>query len=118
MKYFPGNIFENSISFAVSDMIAYTISGSILKVTNTSRTLMLSYSVSIVGGTLYLIFHQKESLIPIFIILSRVGNAMSFNTVYVTNNKLFPTKFVATTYGIANLVSHTLAVGAPLVSEI
>lgn len=55
---------------------------------------------------------------PVFIILSRLGNAMSYNTVYVSNNRLFPTKFVSTTYGIVNLLSHIITVAAPLVAEI
>ncbi len=43
---------------------------------------------------------------------------MSFNVVFISNNKLFPTKFLATSYGICNLVSHILAVAAPLSAEI
>lgn len=43
---------------------------------------------------------------------------MSFNTVYITHQKLFPTKFAASTYGICNLIGHLVTIGAPLVAEI
>ena len=43
---------------------------------------------------------------------------MSFNTVYVGNNRLFPTQFLATTFGIVNFISHVFAVGAPLIAEL
>jgi len=43
---------------------------------------------------------------------------MSFNTVYVSNNRLFPTFFLTTSFGIVNFISHILAVGAPMIAEI
>ena len=43
---------------------------------------------------------------------------MAFNTVYVSNNRFFPTKYLASTYGIVNFVSHLFAVGAPLLAEV
>jgi len=118
LKYFPGNIFTNSLSFAASDLLSYIFSGLVLKKATTTQTLVLSYLISCIGGVLYICFHNFTSLIPLFIVLSRMGNSMSFNTVYVTNNRLFPTEFLASTYGIANLISHLLTIGAPLVAEI
>ena len=118
LKYFPGSIFKNSIWFAVSDFLSYLASGSILKRTNLQRTLFCSYILSGAGSITYLLFYWDARLVPIFILLSRVGNSMAFNTVYVSNNRLFPTKFMASTYGIVNLVSHLYAIGAPLMAEI
>lgn len=43
---------------------------------------------------------------------------MAFNTVYVSNNRFFPTKYLASTYGLVNFVSHLIAVGAPLLAEV
>lgn len=52
---------------------------------------MLSYLLSASGSLIYLVFFWEVRLVPVFIILSRVGNSMAFNTVYVSNNRLFPT---------------------------
>ena len=43
---------------------------------------------------------------------------MAFNTLYISNNRLFPTQFLATSFGIVNLISHLVTVGAPMVAEI
>ena len=43
---------------------------------------------------------------------------MSFNIGYVSVSRLFPTKFVATVFGIVNFISHTFTIGAPLCAEI
>lgn len=119
LKYFPGNIFVNSLWFALSDFASFVIAGTLLKKSNNpNRTLLASFSLSAIGSILYLIFYWELHLVPIFIIMSRMGNSMAFNTVYVTNNRFFPTKYLATTYGIVNFVSHLLAVAAPLLAEV
>jgi hypothetical protein len=47
-----------------------------------------------------------------------MGNSMAFNTVYASNNRFFPTKYISSTYGIVNFVSHLIAVGAPMLAEV
>ncbi|CDW90772.1 solute carrier family member 5 [Stylonychia lemnae] len=118
LKYFPGSIFSNSKWFAVSDFISFLISGNILKRTNPQKTLFCSYLFSGLGSLTYLLFYWDVRLVPLFILMSRIGNSMAFNTVYVSNNRLFPTKFMTSTYGIVNFVSHLYAIGAPLMAEI
>ena len=43
---------------------------------------------------------------------------MSYNIGYVSVPRLFPTRFVATVYGIVNVIAHVFACFAPLVAEI
>ena len=43
---------------------------------------------------------------------------MAFNTLYISNNKFFPTKFLASTFGLVNFISHLIAVGAPMLAEV
>ena len=43
---------------------------------------------------------------------------MSYNTIFIIHNRLFPTIFVSTTFGIVNLFSHGVAVIAPLLAEL
>ena len=118
IKYFPGNVFENTLALVFSDLAAYILSGLILKRLGMKITLSIAQFFSIVGAGLYIGLHHISELVPVIIILTRFGNSMSFNTVYVSNSRLFPTQFLATTFGFGNFVSHVLAVGAPLVAEI
>mmetsp|Transcript_43140 Transcript_43140/g.41476 ORF Transcript_43140/g.41476 Transcript_43140/m.41476 type:complete len:102 (+) Transcript_43140:1118-1423(+) len=91
MKYFPGNIYQNSICFACSDIAAYLVAGLIQKNLNTNKSLYICYIFSTAGSTLYLLFHSLESLVPIFIILCRLGTNMAFSVTYCTNARLYPT---------------------------
>ena len=117
LKYFPGSIYKNSIWFALSDFFSAIISGTLLKKTNINRALQVSFGVSAFGAITYLLYFEYLFFVPFFIIMSRMGNSMAFNTIYVSNNKLFPTKLIATSYGIVSLVSHLTAIGAPLLAE-
>ena len=119
MKYFPGNIFENSLSFAISDVIAFTMSGLIIKYTTVVRGYQVAFVISTVGGVLYVLFSATfEGMIPIFICLARMGVTMAYNMGYVSVPKLFPTKFQSTVYAVVNLFAHLVACSAPLVAEI
>jgi len=91
IKYFPGNIYQNTITFACTDIVAYVISGFIMKFLNTNKSLYVCYVASTAGALLYLIFEHKENLIPIFIILCRIGTNMAFSVTYCTNARLYPT---------------------------
>jgi hypothetical protein len=119
LKYFPGSLFKNSIWFALSDFVSFCLSGTILKRSgNPNLTLIASFLTSATGSLLYLLLRDEHDIVPVLIILSRMGNSMAFNTVYVSNARFFPTKYLASTYGLVNFVSHLVAVVAPLVAEV
>jgi OCT family organic cation transporter-like MFS transporter 4/5 len=91
LKYFPGNIFANSFTMAGSDIFSYMIAGIVLKKFGLTKSIICSLLTAALGASLYLFLFMKVSLIPLFIVLCRVGNSMLLNIVYVTNSTLFPT---------------------------
>ena len=93
LKYFPGNIYENTIYMIGSDVVAYLVSGAIIKKTGLKWSLVLSQVISIIGSTLYQLIYTNENAIPFIIVFCRLGISMSFNAVYIGNNRLFPTQF-------------------------
>ncbi len=70
------------------------------------------------GGLLYLFLSKKVDLVPFMICMSRVGQSMIFNTTVISVNRLFPTLYVATAYGVVNFCAHLFACLAPFVAEI
>lgn len=74
--------------------------------------------MSLVGGICYLIFYRTDLpwVIPVLLCV-RVGGAMSFNIGYVSVARLFPTRFVATVFGLVNLVANFFTIAAPMVAE-
>ena len=79
----------------------------------------LAYIIAGVGGVLYLtIGHTHEAFLPILTCLNRAGSTMYWNICYISVVKLFPTRYLATMYGVLNLVAHLFACLAPLAAEI
>jgi hypothetical protein len=118
LKYFPGNIFENSAFFAVADIIAFALVGFVLKSTNIKNALNFAFVIDIIGGILYLCFSTNTAIVPYLISLMRGGVTMTFNIGYVSVKELFPTQYVATVYGQVNLVAHIFACTSPLIAEV
>ena len=102
---------------AASDIFSYMIAGVVLKKFGLTKSIILSLLTAALGATLDLFLFMKVSLIPVFIVLCRVGNSMLLNIVYVTNSTLFPTQFAASSFGILNFIAHVSAVSAPLIAE-
>ena len=119
LKYFPGNIFENSLCFAGSDLVAFTLSGIVIKLTSVNNGYRLAFLISSVGGVLYLLFsHGAGAYIPVFVCLSRIGVTMAFNMGYISVPRLFPIKFQSTVYAVVNLFAHLIACFGPIVAEL
>ena len=90
-KHFPGNIFTNTVAFALADIFSYVTSGVLLKKTSMKVTLILGYTIKVLSGFCFLILYDLSYLIPFIIIASRIGMGMVGSTTFVTNNRLFPT---------------------------
>ena len=118
LKYFPGNIFENSFFFALSDLVAFLSMGYLLKRTSLIKALYIAFAVDFAGGVLYILFHQNIGLVPFLICICRGGVTLTFYTVYVSPKELFPTHYIATVYGQVNVFAHAVACLAPMVAEI
>lgn len=93
VKYFPGNIFINSMYFALADIFAYVLSGVIIKRVAIKKSFFIIYAIMLSGSVFYLFFFWYDPLVPVFIMLSEVGVSMSFNVMYCTNKKLYPIEF-------------------------
>lgn len=118
LKYFPGNLFTNSAYFACSDLIAFAGAGIALKYVGMKVSIRISSVLALIGGLSYLFLSGQEELVPMIICLSRVGQSMIYNTTLISVNRLFPTLFIATSYGILNFCAHCIACLSPFVAEI
>jgi CHASE2 domain-containing sensor protein len=85
LKYFPGDIFQNTFFMAVADIISYLISAYVVKTLGLVLSVIISLSTAAVGSVLYLLYFHQVSLIPLFIVLCRIGNSMLLNIMYLTN---------------------------------
>ena len=118
LKYFPGNIFENSTFFACSDLVAFLTTGFFLNFTSMKTSLRAGATIALTGGVSYLMLFHLTDYIPIMLCLSRIGQSMIFNTTIISVSRLFPTLYVSTAYGVVNFCSHMFACLAPFTAEL
>lgn len=97
LKYFPGNIYVNSLVFAASDVVAFLSSGIFMQYMRVANGYLLANAIGLVGG-LSFVFTQghldsieNDWIIPVIVSISRIGCSMNFNLGYVSTSRLFPT---------------------------
>jgi multisubunit Na+/H+ antiporter MnhC subunit len=117
LKYFPGNIFENSFFFALSDLVAFGAVACVLKRTTITGALQIAFAIDCFGGVAYILLHENTFLVPLLICICRCGVTMTYNIGYVSPKDLFPTLYIATVYGQVNVFAHVIACIAPMVAE-
>lgn len=117
IKYFPGNVLENSAIYACSDILAMILVGVALSVTSMQNGVRYALALAFTGGMLYLFLSESTNLIPYMVCLARVGQTMQYNLTIVSVSRLFPTQYVTTAYGFCNFMAHVVACLAPFIAE-
>ena len=83
------------------------------------NTFNLGYVIGLTGMIALLCYQGNEiALLAIFIMGSKFGVAVAFNTVYVGTDALFPISIVATAFGVCNIPSRIFTIAAPEVAEL
>lgn len=122
IKYIPGNIYENQMVSGLA-CFAFLISGPISKKVNNKHILTGSFVMalfcSLILFSISMIFAEVASTdgIAIIILMIRCGINLAFCMVFVIHTELFPTCFLASSYGICNFVCRSVTLAAPLIAE-
>lgn len=119
LKYFPGNIYLNSVISATSDIIGYSISGVMIASLGIVQTYRFGFASTTFGGTLMLIFlHATDYysapaevgrlslLYGMFILIAKLGICTSFNVIYCSFAEMFPPLFSVTAFAISNFLAR------------
>ena len=119
MKNIKGNIFLNTFSSSFSELPAIILSGYMYKRIGMKLTLIIWFSVALVGGLSLMIFGgANENLIPVFVLFSKAGVTATFNLCYLANAQIFPAIFAGTAFGICNIGAKFTTILAPLMAEV
>ena len=78
IKYFPGNVMENSAIYACSDLLAMILVGVALSVTSMQNGVRYALALAFTGGMFYLFLSTSTNLIPYMVCLARVGQTMQY----------------------------------------
>lgn len=115
-------MFMISLALAVAEIIAAIICLVFIQGRDLRRQLSLYYFLTCVGALSIMLFdalYTGTSEVPIAIgfLLLYVGVVTSFNMVYLIVNELFPTIYLATSYGVCNIVGRAITILSPLVAQ-
>jgi len=132
LKYFPGNIYLNSIISASSDIIGYSISGVLVAHIGNIRTWRFGFGATVFGGVLMLGFlHATDyyntkpgslgnltMLYGLFILIAKLGICTSFNVIYCSFSEMFPPLFSVTAFAISNFLARCSSFFGPQIAEV
>jgi Na+/melibiose symporter-like transporter len=121
IKYMPGDVYLNSIVSGFS-AVSYLLAGPMKKRFDAKWILFISFTLALMSSLTLFFLTQNGWTNPdhfsMIILLTRCGINLAFCMVFVIHTELFPTSFLATSYGICNFFCRTLTLLAPIVAEI
>ena len=62
--------------------------------------------------------NSNDIIYALFVLLGKSGICLSYGVLYVIHSDIFPTSFLASSYGIANFICRGFGLLGPLVAEV
>ena len=119
LKYWPGDIYINTIASTVAGNIAYVVSTWIYTRSGIKPSFVGLFSMSVVGGACVLVMGESVSIwMPVFVTFASFGITGAFMIVYLCMVDVFPTLFVSTAMGFCNFMARVMTIAAPIVAEL
>ena len=121
LKYLNDDIYTNSLITVAAEIIGKLLAGVFIDKIGLKPTFMISLFLALVGCLLMILFQGKEGkdyLMWIFIMITRFGASIEIVGASVGTVLIMPTQLVTTAMGISNAFARTLAMLAPLITEI
>ena len=118
LKYLEGDMFMNSYTLAIGEIIAKLSGGLILAVLGLKRLHLLAFTFATVGCLLMAVFYKVGALTPYLIFFTRFGIGMGWIAVYFNIILLFPTVLKSTSAGIASIFGKAAGILAPFIVEL
>ena len=118
MKYVPGNIYVNTTASALSENLAYFVSGILLNKIGIKLCYVCPLIIAIVGGFLLASIPATGWTEASFVLIAKFGISWSFNNCYLSTPLLFPAHLRVRVFGICHLLASFVTVLSPLLAEI
>ena len=101
--------YKTSMTSAFAEMMGYLISGLVYERIGVKLTLILSFSISTIGGVIILAWglkHDESIWFLVFYLFAKFGVTCTFNITFAANAYFFPVLFAATAMGICNFLAR------------
>ena len=130
LKYFPGDIYVNTLASASSDIAAAALSGILYNIVGPRRALGIFFGLACLAGCLIVWYEHSihffdgppensgALLFPFLVLSAAFGTTAAVNTIYIGNCELFPVLFAATANGICNFSARIGNILCPQLAEV
>lgn len=119
LKYWPGDIYINTIASSVAGNLAFVVSTWIYSRFGLKPSFLSLFTMAVVGGVCVLVMGDTVSIwMPVFVTFASFGITGCFMIVYICMVDVFPTLFVSTAMGFCNFIARVLTIAAPIVAEL
>jgi hypothetical protein len=85
------------------------------------EAITVCYFVAFAGSLVLTFFDTNTQYVLLYslvLLVIKSGNGLGFGFIYVIHNELFPTYFLATSFGFCNFFSQILTAFAPMIAEV
>lgn len=117
-KHLPGEVYTTS-TFTGFAALAFALAGPLGLRISIKRILNGAFAFAFVGsmGMLVMIANHDSDFLAGMVFLTRCGQNLAFCFIFIIHTELFPTSFLATSYGLCSFVSRGVTLLAPLIAE-
>jgi len=130
LKYFPGNVFINSVVSSLSEAFATALAGVIYNKFGVKKSFIMTYGLSTLGAIGIIVYEIAVGfysgndepvtnwLFPTLVLFTKFGISAAFTINYLCMLDLFPVLFASSAFGFCNFLSRFLTIFAPQVAEV
>ena len=119
IKYLPGGLYQNAIALSLASIVGSFSAGYIIQKTSIKTAMTILMGAALLGALLILFVGERhQELMPVFIVITKVGSSGFFTCCYQATVDVFPTLFRGTAFGICNFIARFLTTFAPILAEI
>lgn len=118
LKYLAGNLFMNSYTTALGEIVGKLSGGFVIYTIGLKRMYLVAFGLAILGSILMIAFAEYGALTPYCVFLSKFGYSMGFLGVYFNIILLFPTILKSSSMGFCNVLGRIAGVFAPFIAEL
>ena len=116
LKYISGDVFLNNSLSSLSEGCSFMIGGVFMALVGVRPTMLCSFSVAALFA-IGIVLSSNSVVIAVCIFGSKLGIASANNMVFLANNELFSSQFLAVSYAFCNGVAKGARIGAPQIAE-
>ena len=106
------HIYPDALIGSATEMMGYILSGLLASRVGIKYSLMFSFAISCIGGTItaaWGLWHMDSPWFFVLFLLCKLGIAYAANINFIANSVLFPTLFASTALGICNFLGRSVS---------